>query len=46
MPAACPPWRSKYDVGDLLEALKLPDFDKQDSTYFTKNFAKGVDNQQ
>jgi len=46
MPAECPPWRWAYDIGDLLEALKLPDFDKQDSTYFTKNFAKGVANQQ
>lgn len=46
MPVACPPWRWKYDVGGLLESLKLPDFDKQDSTYFTKNFAKGVANQQ
>lgn len=46
MPTACPPWRWKYDIGDLLDALKLPDFDKHDSTYFAKNFANGVANQQ
>ena len=46
MSDACPPWRWRYDVDDLLEALKLPYFDKQDTTYFAKNFAKGVANQE
>lgn len=42
IPETSPAPRWKYDIGDLLDALGLPDFSRSDTTHFIRHFAREV----
>lgn len=42
MAEQCPPWRKSYDIDRLLDALRIPDFSRHDTTQFPRHFPSDV----